>query len=98
MSTSSDFQTKAAQNVAAAREGLAEQSRTREANGFLCDLLMFDDKIRRGEMATALGGLQLALSLGGLPSVAYSGETADDVREALRAYGQWLLLVAERAR
>jgi hypothetical protein len=41
--------------------------------------------------------LRCALSLGGLADLTYRDESVDDVRAALRAYGQWLIQVADKA-
>jgi hypothetical protein len=52
---------------------------------------------RRGELATYPGDLQCALSLGGLADLTHRDEPVDDVRAALRAYGQWLIQVTDKA-
>jgi hypothetical protein len=39
-----------------------------------------------------------ALSLGGLADLAFTRESVDDVRAAPRAYGRWLIQVADKAR
>jgi hypothetical protein len=44
------------------------------------------------------GDLRCALSLGGLADLAFTRESVDDVRAALRAYGQWVIQVADKAR
>jgi hypothetical protein len=64
----------------------------------LADIEHFDGQIRRGELATHPGDLRCALSLGGLADLAFTRESVDDVRAALRAYGQWLIQVADKAR
>ena len=97
--TRTDYAEAAARNVTAAREALATGTpRTRDINHALCDLNTFDPAIKRGELATFAGKLDTALSLGGLQQVAYSTESVDDVRAALRAYGEWLIQVADLAR
>lgn len=95
----SEFDEAAARNVAAAREGLAvDAPHSRQVNHHLVDLVMFDKQIKRGELATFAGELRGALSLGGLQQIAYTTESVDEVRAALRAYGQWLIQVADLAR
>ena len=96
----SEYAAAAAANVAAAREVLATTgtARTREANHALCDLAMFDEQIKRGQLATFAGELHTHLSLSGLSNATFTGEDVDDVRDALRAYGQWLIQVADVAR
>jgi hypothetical protein len=66
------------------------------ANEALADIEHFDAQIRRGQLATYPGDLRCALSLG-LADLAYRDESVDDVRAALRAYGQWLIQVADKA-
>jgi hypothetical protein len=96
-SNRTDRDAKVAENVRAANAYLAEHSHDRQANHALCDLESFDKLIRRGQLATAAGSLSSSLFLGGLKDAAFSGETVDDVRAAIRAYGEWLILVAEKA-
>jgi hypothetical protein len=67
------------------------------ANEALADIEHVDPQIRRGELATYPGDLRCALSLGGLADVTYRDESVDDVGAALRAYGQWLIEVADKA-
>jgi hypothetical protein len=63
----------------------------------LADIEHVDGQIRRGELATYPGDLRCALSLGGLADLTYPDESIADVRAALRAYGQWLIQVADKA-
>ena len=68
------------------------------ANEALADVEHFDAQIRCGVLATYPGDLRCAPSLGGLADLTYRDEPVDDVRAALRAYGQWLIQVADKAR
>lgn len=88
-----------AANLAAARTVLATaEPRTRVINDALCDIDHFDEQVRRGSLATFAGELRTALALGGLETVAYRRETVDELRAAIRAYGEWLIAVADKAR
>lgn len=93
-----DLDTKAAQNVATARTSLAQLNEpTREGNGFLGDIAMFDDLVKLGALIASGGRLDLALSLGGLRTAGFDGMPVDQVRDALRAYAAWLNQVADLA-
>jgi hypothetical protein len=86
-------------NLSDARVRLAAaEPNSHAANEALVDVEHFDEQIRRGELATYIGDVRCALSLGGLADLAYTRESVDDVRAALRAYGQWLIQVADKAR
>jgi hypothetical protein len=85
-------------NLSDARARLAAaHPYSRAANEALADVEHFDAQIRRGELTTNPGDLRCALSLGGLADLTYRDESVDDVRAALRAYGQWLIQVADKA-
>ena len=85
-------------NLSDARTRLAAaHPYSRAANEALADVGHVDAQVRRGELATYPGDLRCALSLGGLADLAYRDESVDDVRAALRAYGQWLIQVADQA-
>jgi hypothetical protein len=75
----------------------AAHPRSHAANEALADIEHLDAQIRRGELATYPGDLRCALSLGGPADLAYRDESVDDVRAALRAHGQWLIQVADKA-
>jgi hypothetical protein len=85
-------------NLSDARARLAAaEPHSHAANEALADMEHFDAQIRRGALATYPGDLRCALSLGGLADLTYRDESVDDVRAALRAYGQWLIQVADKA-
>jgi hypothetical protein len=93
-----DYDAKAAENVTKARAGLAKLNEaTREGNGFLCDVAMFDPQVKTGALIASGGRLDLALSLGGLRTAGFDGMPVDEIREALRAYGEWIKQVADLA-
>src|SRR5262249_54713823 len=93
-----EFADKCAANVTEARMLLATaEPRSRAVNNALCDIKHFDKAVGRGALATFAGELDTALAFGGLADVKYSRETVDDVRAALRAYGEWLIQVADKA-
>jgi hypothetical protein len=82
-------------NLSDARTRLAAAApHSHAANEALADIEHLGAQIRRGELATYPGDLRCALSLGGLADLTYRDESVDDVRVALRAYGQWLIQVA----
>jgi hypothetical protein len=85
-------------NMSAARARLAAaQPHSHTANEALADIEHLDAQIRRGELAAYPGDLRRALALGGLADLTCRDESVDDVRAALRAYGQWLIQVADKA-
>lgn len=77
-------------------------SRTREASDQLADRMHFaatrEPELDRGYLLTTPGTVAQGLTFG-LNDLVYSGTTdsVDNVRAALRAYGQFLLEVAEHA-
>jgi hypothetical protein len=85
-------------NLSYARTRLAAaHPHSHAANEALADIEHFDAQARRGELATYPGDLRCALSLGGLADLTHRDEPVGDVRAALRAYGQWLIRVADKA-
>lgn len=99
MTTTSEYLDKARKNVEDARAVLAGgETRTTPASYALCDVARFDPQIARGRTAVIVGDLDLHLTLGGLAQIAYANETTEQVRAALKAYGEWLIQVAEHAR
>ncbi len=77
-------------------------SRTREASDQLADRLHFahtnEPQLDRGHTLAAPGTVAQGLTFG-LADLVYSGteDNVDNVRAALKAYGQFLLEVAEHA-
>jgi hypothetical protein len=89
---------KYARQAREAREAIERTTpRTRAMNYLLSDVHSFDRSVRHGELASSLGRLDQGLSLGGLADVAFDGEPIEKLREDLRAYANWILLVADKA-
>lgn len=88
----------AASHLAGAQARLADaKPHTRDANDALSDVAHFGTDIRRGALAAYPGEIETALSLGGLARITWQNETTDQLRAAIRAYGQWLIDVADKA-
>jgi hypothetical protein len=93
-----DYEAACRRNVENAREGIkTTDCRTRAMNSHLVDLGMFDRDIQLGQRVTFAGQLDTALSLSGLEDLTCDRESVDDVRRALKAYGEFLITVANNA-
>jgi hypothetical protein len=94
----SDFEIAAAHNVANARKAIAgTDCGTREMNSHLSDIATFDELVKLGALIASGGHLELHLSLGGLRDAGFDGMPVHRVRAALKAYAEWLELVAANA-
>lgn len=72
-------------------------TQTRAMNGVLDDIKHFDRSVQTGALYTFAGHLEQGLSCGGLKDVAFDGTPVAEVREHIRAYAEWLMLVANNA-
>ena len=71
--------------------------RSREASYVLADELHFSRVLRRGALLMFPGELGNALSFGLTEATFGEGESTEELRTALKTFGEWLVRVAETA-